>query len=227
MINNELFEKNGYVIIRGMFLREFMQFINLYIDMHIDRCAYKEDNNYYYHHEWDGGFDPHEFGDQVRSSYFFHYGSTISETLMLFILQKLESELKLKLNPTYSYLRVYQQNNILEKHTDRPSCEISVTLPISSDCSNLDYDYVWPIYFIDRGNNKIKVELNPGDIVVYRGNELVHWRDEFLGNYQTQLMMHYTDSTGPYQDLLFDKRPRLATRYLGPENVISESEKSK
>ena len=30
--------------------------------------------------------------------------------------------------PTYSYARVYLSNSILEKHTDRDACEVSVTV---------------------------------------------------------------------------------------------------
>ena len=37
---------------------------------------------------------------------------------------------------------------------------------------------------------------------------------EFIGKYQTQLMMHYTDSSGPYRDLIFDLRTQLATKLV-------------
>ena len=34
----------------------------------------------------------------------------------------------LKLNPTYSYARIYKTGDILHRHKDRFSCEISTTL---------------------------------------------------------------------------------------------------
>jgi hypothetical protein len=41
--------------------------------------------------------------------------------------------------PTYTYARFYVKDEMLAPHTDRPSCEISVTL-------NLGGDQEWPIY---------------------------------------------------------------------------------
>ena len=84
----------------------------------------------------------------------------------------------------------------LEKHKDRPSCEISVTIMIDSDKTK------WPIYI--EGN---AVELESGDAVVYLGCDLDHWRNEFLGDYHVQSFLHYVDKNGPNKEWFMDKRP--------------------
>ena len=43
--------------------------------------------------------------------------------------------------PTYSYARIYANQEVLEKHKDRHACEVSVTLHLDSDGTD------WPIWF--------------------------------------------------------------------------------
>ena len=59
----------------------------------------------------------------------------------------------------------------------------------------------WPIYI--EGN---KIILQPGDAAIYLGCELLHWRDEFLGDFHAQSFLHYVDKNGPYEDFKIDKR---------------------
>ena len=84
---------------------------------------------------------------------------------------------------------------VLKKHSDRPSCEISVTASIDSDGTE------WPIYM--DGN---PVYLEPGEAAIYLGQEVEHWRDEFKGDYASQVFMHYVDRDGPHTDYYKDKR---------------------
>ena len=39
----------------------------------------------------------------------------------------MQKETGLQLIPTYSYARIYKKGDILKRHKDRPSCEISTT----------------------------------------------------------------------------------------------------
>lgn len=133
-----------------------------------------------------------EYDPFIGSSWYADY---LAETLMLTKLKKMQQETGLELNPTYSYARVYVRGADLYKHKDRPSCEISVTVMVGSSGEP------WPIY-ID-GN---KVDLNPGDAAIYLGTELEHWRNEFEGDWHTQMFFHYVDKNGPHKDLLCDSR---------------------
>src|SRR5438552_8675418 len=56
------------------------------------------------------------------------YAEPRMEELLLTLLPRIEETSALSLYPTYSYLRVYKRGDVLGKHQDRPSCEISVSL---------------------------------------------------------------------------------------------------
>jgi hypothetical protein len=93
-----------------------------------------------------------------------------------------------KLRQRYNYGRIYVAGSTLRKHTDRWSCEVSVSL-------TLDYDSEtnWPLYFSPCPNHiETPVELEVGDIALYKGPDILHWRDEFEGNTHTQLFFHWT-----------------------------------
>jgi len=111
----------------------------------------------------------------------------------------------LKLYPAYTYARIYKKGDELKRHKDRFSCEISTTLNLGGD--------EWPIYIEPSGNkNKkgIKVNLNPGDMLVYRGCDLEHWREKFKGKKCVQVFLHYNNSKTPgAKDNIFDRRPHI------------------
>jgi hypothetical protein len=48
--------------------------------------------------------------------------------------------------------------------------------------------------------------MNPGDAVLYKGIDVVHWRDELEGEFVTQTFLHYVDSDGPYKNWFMDRR---------------------
>jgi hypothetical protein len=125
----------------------------------------------------------------------YFYGDPIVEALMLKKKNIIEKETNKSLLPSYAFWRMYTKFATLEKHTDRPSCEISVTLNISSDGTK------WPIFM-----DGTPIDLDPGDGAVYLGCEVNHWREEFFGDYQMQIFMHYVDSNGQNKDYHLDKR---------------------
>ncbi|HAT65835.1 MAG TPA: hypothetical protein DCS66_14785 [Flavobacteriaceae bacterium] len=108
----------------------------------------------------------------------------------------MEEKTKLKLFPTYSFFRIYNKYSVLKKHKDRPACEISVTVSIDS-CKTFE----WPIYLDGE-----KILLDPGDAVIYKGCDLWHWRDEFLGDWHHQCFLHYVNAEGPHREWALDKR---------------------
>ena len=153
------------------------------------------------------------------------YGDTLMETIMEMALPQVEQLTGKKLFPTYAYFRVYGKGDELRPHVDRPSCEISFTICLGYDVSNVaDKNYQWPI-FVDNskdyrhfGDEALRLAqpgegtpalLSPGDCVIYRGCEVRHWRDTFQGNYQAQAFIHYVDQEGPYARYKFDTRPML------------------
>jgi hypothetical protein len=127
------------------------------------------------------------------------------ETLLENLLPLMEKNTGLKLNPNYSYARIYKKGDILKRHKDRFSCEISTTLNLGGD--------PWTIYLEPSGKEGlkgIKVDLKPGDMLVYRGNELEHWREEFKGENCAQVFLHYNNvKTKGSAENIYDKRIHL------------------
>ena len=131
------------------------------------------------------------------------YGDLIFDTLLEEKRSELENITDTKLVSQYAYYRTYTNGTELKRHLDRESCEISSTI-----CLGYDADYSWPIWFKDRDENEIPIEMSPGDMVVYKGSELEHWREPFKGNHHSQLFFHYTKKIDE-DDIKFDGRPRL------------------
>jgi len=153
--------------------------------------------------------------EQVPNTYS-HYGDVAMETLLLAVQPVMEKQTKLKLIPTYAYARIYKNGDVLHRHKDRFSCEISTTLNLGGD--------PWPI-FIEKNPKKgglkegkyvsdytkgSKVVLAPGDMLVYKGNILEHWREAFDGQDCGQVFLHYNNAaTKGSEDNIFDNRPHL------------------
>jgi hypothetical protein len=53
------------------------------------------------------------------------------------------------------------------------------------------------------------VHLKKGDMVIYSGCEIEHWRESFEGKTQAQLFMHYVYADGQYKNFIYDERPML------------------
>jgi hypothetical protein len=143
--------------------------------------------------------------DHQAPNTYSHYADIVMETLLVKMLPLMQKETKLKLTPNYSYARIYKKGDVLKRHKDRFSCEISTTLNLGGDS--------WPIYLEPSGKANlkgIKVNLNAGDMLVYRGNELEHWREPFDGENCGQVFLHYNNlATKGSKQNLFDKRLHL------------------
>jgi hypothetical protein len=132
-------------------------------------------------------------------------GDVMMDTMLEVCKPLIEKVFDLELIECYSYTRIYKTGNVLERHIDRTSCEISGTLHLGGD--------EWPIFLDPTGgkNNKgIEVNLKQGDILLYRGNELEHWREKFEGKNCSQVFFHYNDKNGQFGETLkYDKRTML------------------
>jgi len=137
---------------------------------------------------------------QVPNTYS-HYADVCMETLLVKMLPVVKKYSKLELIPNYSYTRIYKNGDILKRHTDRFSCEISTTLNLGGD--------PWPI-FLHNGKKDFKVNLKPGDMLIYQGVDLEHWREPFQGDNCAQVFLHYNNvKTENSKENLFDTRPHL------------------
>jgi predicted 2-oxoglutarate/Fe(II)-dependent dioxygenase YbiX len=112
-----------------------------------------------------------------------------------------------KLYPTYAFARKYAPGDELKIHTDRPACEISATINLGFKGEQ------WPIYVghkKDKSESR-KIDMNIGDGVIYKGCEVLHWREKYTeGEWQFQVFVHYVDAEGPNKEWKYDKREKLA-----------------
>jgi len=207
------FEKNGYTVIKKAISPEIAEFVYKYFLLKRQVARTLFDTKYIspmteYWGVWN---------DQQIPETYSHYGDVAMETLLTEVKPIMEKETKLKLIETYAYARIYKKGDILHRHKDRFSCEISTTLNLGGDD--------WPIYinpnkeegsqdkdgkYVPSKSKGVKVDLNPGDMLVYRGNFLEHWRDAFKGENCGQVFLHYNNkATKGSEDNKFDRRPHL------------------
>jgi hypothetical protein len=131
------------------------------------------------------------------------YGDPFMESLLLHLQPFIEKETGLQLFPTYSYYRVYRKGNDLKPHVDRPACEISSSLCLGYTDESVE----WPLYVDDN-----PIVMKPGDLVIYRGMEVNHYRYPLECDYswsQSQVFLHYVDANGPHASCKFDGRGAL------------------
>ena len=148
--------------------------------------------------------DPSLRGDGQAPNSHCVYGDPAFEMVMAMSTEDIGKIVGKNLIPQYTYARIYKNGSDLKIHSDRPECQYSVTLSLGGE-----YEKPWPIWINDYAGKSHEVPLDVGDIVVYHGTELEHWRDKYEGNMQYQLFMHYVDSEGEFKDRVFDGRPNL------------------
>jgi len=183
---------NKYQIIKSAVDYELTNFIYNYFLLKRDAVKFMYDNNILY----DIGLHGTWKDKQVPNTYSC-YSDHVMETLLMKVLPVMQQETGLQLIPTYSYARIYKNGDILHKHKDRPSCEISTTIHLGGD--------PWSIFV-----EGTEVLLDVGDMLVYSGCELEHWREPFEGNTCAQVFLHYNHVDGPFaKENRFDKRPML------------------
>ena len=187
-LNEMTFKQEGYQIIRGFLEPDFVKFINQYFFTRINAGQAV-------------------IGDgQAPNSYIF-YGDPLMDTILGEAAAKLSEVAGYSLLPTYTYTRLYGKGDELVIHRDRPSCELSGTLALGIP----DGEEINPIYFSkneDR-SDAIEIKLNPGDLCLYHGCDLYHWRPPFTQRWYLQAFLHYVNADGPHKDHLYDKRPYL------------------
>jgi hypothetical protein len=146
------------------------------------------------------------YNDGLIENSFAWYSPLCFEALSDVVIKSaVESAVGEEVYPTYSYARIYYNGASMRSHTDRAASDVVVTCCISVDNTVKP----WPIGFLDKDNNSIFVEQEPGDIVIYKGNEIEHWREKYEGAEQIQCFLSYVLKNGPKAGLRYDTRPAL------------------
>jgi len=203
------YQRNKYKILRKAIPPELAKFCYTYF-LNKRKVA-----TFLLEHKWLSPFAT-EWGvwndGQVPNTYS-HYGDMVMETLLQGLRVKMEQETGYKLQEAYSYARIYKTGDVLPRHKDRYSCEVSTTLNLGGD--------PWSVYlepnknvciptdiFVPTKNKGIKVDLKPGDMLLYSGCEVEHWREAFLGKNCGQVFLHYNDTAKKTaKENIYDQRP--------------------
>ena len=195
--------KNKYIVIKKVIDKDLSDFCYNYL--RVKKQVYDTCIKNRYISPFEEVLGKYETDEQQVANTYSTYGDIAMDTLMLKIQPIMEQKTKLKLTPAYTYARVYKKGDILKRHKDRFSCEISTTLNLGGDN--------WPIYVEPSGkeNKKgVKVNLKPGDMLIYLGCELEHWREPFKGDECVQVFLHYNNvKTKGAQENMFDGRMHI------------------
>ena len=192
----EYFEKNGYVVLKDALPKQTCDELTKHMfDLRSQNKLVNDDQC--------------PLSDAV-------YGDPVFDTLLQNFANPIGNSVGRQLIPTYSYARIYGPGEILKKHKDRPACEISATLTLGFDSAP-----VWPIVFDEE--KEVMVTLDQGELAVYKGCEVLHWRTPFKGKWHVQVFLHYVDANGPYKDHAADGRDSYGVQ---KQNNVQSNEQS-
>ena len=192
-----MFKTDGYEYIRNFLDEPTRELMSIYYENKIRR----------------GDWKPAVHIEKGQYSSYDMHGDSLTEAVLLKKLPLVSRICGKELYPTYSYVRIYQEGDNMERHIDRPSCEISLTVNIFTKENK-------SIFYVEDLNPNVKeFDIEPGDALMYLGEKIYHWRkpiekDQFL----VQFMLHYVDKNGKNKDYKYDKRPNLGYPFESRKN---------
>ena len=131
-----MFKKKKYTIIRQAISKDLANFVANYFRM--QKQVYDTCRQAKYFSPFENIIGHYEGKDEQIPETYSQYSNIAMETLLLKCQPGMEKATGLKLYPAYTYARIYKKGDILKRHKDRFSCEISTTMNLGGDD--------WPIY---------------------------------------------------------------------------------
>ena len=173
MINNDELLENGYLV-----LPEWINpGVAMYFNSRVFRYLEVPSANDYRQGEGGGSGEHHRSWNS--------YGHEAWEAVLEMCCPPLAKKVGGNIVPTYSYQRMYLNGAAMAHHSDRPSCQISLTI-------NLGQSHPWSVYVTSLKTKKyVEIVQKPGDALLYLGCNVSHFRDYFQGDWYSQLFLHY------------------------------------
>jgi hypothetical protein len=183
------FRENRYLSIKNLLPRSLLSYLKTYYRILRSADGLKNENEFSLALGGDPGFD----------------------AILSWITPNINRLVGFDVAPTYSYTRVYGKGAVLERHIDRDSCEISVSVSIE-----IPKGAPPSILHLKPPNAaETAIEMQEGDAVIYAGIEIEHWRDTIPADGYIQLFLHFIDKGGKhFPSLLYDKRKYLGAPYV-------------
>ena len=197
-----MFKKKKYTVIRQAISKDLAVFIANYFRM--QKQVYDTCKQARYFSPFENIIGHYENENEQIPNTYSQYANMAMETLLLKCQPGMEKATGLKLYPAYTYARIYKKGDELKRHKDRFSCEISTTMNLGGDD--------WPIYlepnpkkggvkpgvgYVSDNTKGVRIDLKQGDMLVYSGCELEHWREKFKGKECVQVFLHYNNRKTP------------------------------
>ena len=210
MTDKEIFERDGFLEVPGIIIDPK----NLFTEPPKNHNGSRTSGSLKYNLRQEPQYDKDE--NQVPGSFSVYNNPKYREIHRL-VRRVVQNILEIDLHPTYFYERFYYAGQELKRHSDRPACEISVTLQISTNLKE-----PWDIWFQKPDGKETSIKMKSGDAVIYKGCEREHWRFPMKSNYNIlqnkinklkkkeddtylhQIFFHYVDAQGPFVHYAYD-----------------------
>lgn len=205
-INKTTYEyiNNGFSVIRNAIPKEIIEFA-------LDTWKTMETQpNHQHTFESEDFITTEHVPDGSRNKSKGNHNTPMGVAMQQYIWNILKKEFHFDLYPTYSYTRKYERGAYLGVHSDRPECEVSTTICLDY---KTDDKKPWKIW-VDNSKNwtltewnedakaltqgipirkrkSISVDLEPGDLLLYQGPNVAHWRDTLMGDYSYHMFVHF------------------------------------
>jgi len=211
------FVKNRYVVLRDFIPKDI---INMTLDTwktaehreHVHGAIFKRETN-------DITFNsPKNSIGKSDGAYCSPWGVALNR----YLCDKLRGVLDIDIRETYSYTRKYDRGAYLSSHRDRPACEISTTVCLDYQTDDgkpwviwVDNSKNWVDHDVtktmqeqtqgipNRQRKSIPISLEVGDVLVYQGPNVAHWRDYLIGDYSYHIFCHFFNAEG-----MFSRHPK-------------------
>ncbi len=200
------FKTDGYVVVKNVLSRELTDFLSDYARFRArnNLRVLKNDSLAHVHRE---------------------YGDPLMEMLLEKLTIAVEKATGIALWPTLSFYYTYKNGNQLLPHKDRGSCEIVAGLCIGADEKFIGTEGSWPLFLSINGHS-IPIHLNYGDMVIFKGHSVEHWREPFKGNWFVSAIFGYVEKDGPFSYQKYDQRKALGAPHVGMFNWLYGSFKN-
>ncbi len=210
MTDKEIFERDGFLEVPEIIIDPK----NLFTKPPKNHNGSRTSGSLKYNLRQEPQYDKNE--NQVPGSFSVYNNPKYREIHRL-VRRVVQNILEIDLHPTYFYERFYYAGQELKRHSDRPACEISVTLQISTNLKE-----PWDIWFQKPDGKETSIKMKSGDAVIYKGCEREHWRFPMKSNYNIlqnkinklkkkeddtylhQIFFHYVDAQGPFVHYAYD-----------------------
>ena len=210
MTDKEIFERDGFLEVPEIIIDPK----NLFTEPPKNHNGSRTSGSLKYNLRQEPQYDKDE--NQVPGSFSVYNNPKYREIHRL-VRRVVQNILEIDLHPTYFYERFYYAGQELKRHSDRPACEISVTLQISTNLKE-----PWDIWFQKPDGKETSIKMKSGDAVIYKGCEREHWRFPMKSNYNIlqnkinklkkkeddtylhQIFFHYVDAQGPFVHYAYD-----------------------